>query len=148
MITCLSQHSLAYYEVENRRSPFYPIYFDKLISNHNAALPITPLKIPCPSPSFATRSSKNSLRLFAAPGSEAIASTSASDNPLTTTGEKIFSRPRMIWRSTTCVVMLATNVFCWTCGWCWLVILDEVVGEGVSDRLCRWRRGNRGLLRS
>jgi len=70
-------------------------------SNYFPPLPITPLKISCPSLNFLILSSRNSLCLFADSGSEAIASTSTSDRALTTTGEKIFSRPRTMWRSMT-----------------------------------------------
>lgn len=80
-------------------------------SYYIAALPMTLRKMLCPSFSFVMRSSKNCLWRFALAGSEAMASTSGSVKPLTTTGEKIFSRSRIMWRSTTCVVTLATKVF-------------------------------------
>lgn len=92
---------------------------------HITALPSTPRKMSCPSLSFLMRSSKNCLWRFAVPGSVAMVSTCASDKPLTTTGEKIFSRPRMRWRSTTCVVTFATKVFCWTCSICWLAVAKD-----------------------
>jgi hypothetical protein len=41
-------------------------------------------------------------------------SSASSDKRLTATGEKIPSRPRTMWRSTTWVVIFATNVFCRT----------------------------------
>ena len=84
-------------------------------SYYIAALPMTLRKMLCPSFNFAMRSSKNCLWRFALAGSEAMASTSGSVKPFTATGENIFSRPRMMWRSTTCVVTFATKVFCDTC---------------------------------
>ena len=74
-------------------------------------LHMIPLKIFCPFSSFSMRSFRNCRCLFNARGSEAIFSTSESDKPLTTTGEKISSRPRIIRRSTTWVVTFATNTF-------------------------------------
>lgn len=84
---------------------------DAIGPRYVAALPMTLRTMLWPFFSFAMRSSKNSLWRFALAGSEAMASTWESDKLLTTTGEKIFSRPRIMWRSMTCVVTLATKVF-------------------------------------
>lgn len=86
--------------------------------NKAPRLHMIPLKIFCPFSNFSMRSFRNCRCLFNAGGSEAIFSTSESDKLLTTTGEKIFSRPRIMWRSTTWVVTFATNTLSktWTNG--------------------------------
>jgi hypothetical protein len=63
------------------------------------------------------RSVRKALCRFMAGGSEAMASTSESVIKLTTTGEKILSIPRTMWRSMTWVVMFAIKIFSWTCDW-------------------------------
>lgn len=68
-----------------------------------------------PPSSIATLSVKTSLCPFAEAGSDASSSVSASDIPLTTMGEKIFSSPRMRCLSITCVVTFATKTFWFTC---------------------------------
>ena len=62
---------------------------------------ITPLKISRPASNFLTRSSRNLRFAWAVIGSAAIASISSSVILVTTSGEKISSRPRTICLSTT-----------------------------------------------
>ena len=80
--------------------------------HYGPALLMTPRRIRCPSLSFLIFSSSASLCLLIEDGSEAMASISASERPLTIKGEKIFSRPRTICRSTIWVVTLSMKVFC------------------------------------
>lgn len=73
-------------------------------------------KISCPSSSLLMRSLRKTRWRFVAEGSDTMLSTLASDMVTTTIGEKMSWRARTMWRSMTWVTTLATNVFCWTCG--------------------------------